>query len=339
MMSGKPSVKMISTLRNQRQRNGFALLVVIVVMLLVSFLASQLILQVRTESQVVFNTQNQVMANQLAEAGVNLAIFRILDSPAEYQGEEYERLDHGVPYETELATGKVKYVVTSETGKIDLNYDLIHNPQLRRLLELFFEFHGLEPEEIATVIDSLIDWTDTDDLLSLNGAEKKHYEALADPYIPQNGRIKDPAEFFLINGTERLVGKFNAGEVFTVNNTTRKINYNNLTPAMLDFITNGDSSKKEAYFEEIAIAQNGKLNQAQALQIFGAERMDLLGPYLIDTSAQGLLYSVIAFGSIKTEDEAGEENEENKGPASRIDALLYKQGGGFKIISWKEQYT
>ena len=40
---------------------------------------------------------------------------------------------------------------------------------------------------------------------------KPTYEELEDPYIARNGKILDPTEFFLINGTDELVDKLGNG--------------------------------------------------------------------------------------------------------------------------------
>lgn len=312
------------------ENKGFALIVVMVVMLLVSFLASQLILKVRTESKIVFNTSMRTAAAFLAEAGVNLALFRLQDTPVEYLGEEYEKFMQGYMYEATLPNGKVEYLVAGESGKINLN------SAPRRLLELFFEHHGLEPEEIATVLDSLEDWKDSDDFHKINGAEKKQYEELEIPYIPRNGNIEDPAEFFLIYGTTPLIGKFDAEEIFTVQNTnSRTIDYNKATPAILDFLTGGDEEKKAAYIE--SRAAYGDLNDATARQVFGDERYDLLSPYLTNRSSlQDPYLTIIATGKVTDKDDA--ETEDKKLPACRVDALVKKEGAGYKILSWKEQY-
>ena len=274
-------------------------------------------------------------ASFLAEAGVQLAGFRMLDQPVEYLGEEYEKLIHGLPYETILQKGAIKYMVTGETGKIDLNW----NENSTQLLRLFLEFHGLETEQIDIIVDALLDWRDTDDLVRLNGAEMKAYEELVPSYIPRNGNIEDPAEFFLIYGTELLRGKLVAEEVFTVRNPNGngKIDYNNLTPAMLDFVTDRDESKKEAYREALALSPTGKLNPATARQVFGDERYDLLAPYFNENNpSPGRYYAVIAYGQAYAEN--AQEEQIPSGPVCRIDAVIGKEARGFRIVSWKEQF-
>ena len=223
--------------KDQHENGGFALLVVILVMLITSFLASQLIMQVRTDLQIAANIKQRVVGRMLAEGGVNLALFRLIDKPEvdfeeKIGGAVFLR---GRTYETVLSTGKMEYYAVSESGKMDLNKKTPID-----LLKKFLEYHALTEEEVDVVVDSLLDWRDNDDLHRINGAEKDYYEELEKPYIPRNGQIEDPAEFFLLRGTESLRGKFDPYAVFTVKNGSGKVNINNLSPEMLAFLVDDD---------------------------------------------------------------------------------------------------
>ena len=313
---------------NARQNHGFALVVVIVILLLVSFLASQLILQVRTELQVAHNVKKRSAGVFLAEAGINLGLFRIMDKPVYYDDEEYENFLEGHPYETSLSNGKIRYYAVNESGKIDLN-----NPP-PRLLELFLEYHNVEPDRIATIVDSLQDWRDKDNLHRLYGAEKDVYEELTPPYIPRNGNITEPDEFFLVNGTDILLDKFAADEIFTVHNKTRKINFNSLPPAMLDFLTEGDPEKIQAYRE--AQELHIRLSGIHALEILGDERYALLKPFLGFSSSNNKYYFIVSEGrnvytsldneTLNTRNEAG----------IKISILAEVTKIKYTYLSWKE---
>ena len=246
-------------------------MIVIVVMLLASFLASQLILNVKTELLITQNVKARVMGSYLAEAGTNMAIFRVLgqkplDIPAFGEEEEWRLFFEGFQYEFFLPTGRVTYYAVNETGKIDLNKSPL------RLIKLFLEYKlGAEKEEeIDIILDSLLDWRDPDDLHRLNGAESEFYQGLDDPYTARNGPIKDVNEFFLINGTEGLAGQFDAMTVFSVYNTAGKINFNSLTPAMLNFVTNNNSEMIAAY-REAKKEFHGRLPSALDIEILGEE--------------------------------------------------------------------
>ena len=146
---------MIHTDGDGRSERGFALVVVILILLLVSVLVANLVMQVRSELQVARNIKDRTAGRFLAEGGVQLAIFRKQDRVVNSEGTEYERFLEGFSYETMLADkGRIRYYLVSESGKIDLN------TVPRQLLELFLVYHGLEIDEVDTVYDSLLDWRD-----------------------------------------------------------------------------------------------------------------------------------------------------------------------------------
>ena len=330
-------------------RGGFALVVVIVVVLLASFLASQLIMQVRTELAVSHNIKARVSGHFLAEAGLSLGLFRLLDRPLDIPAigpeEDWEDFYQGYEYQVFLPKGKVTYFVSSESGKIDLNK--AEDP----LIQLFLEYQLGEDkeEEISTVLDSLLDWKDNDDLYRENGAESDYYGALKDPYIARNGKIEDPADFFLIKGTGPMLGKFFAEEIFTVHNTDGKINFNSLTPAMLDFLTGGDKEKAAAYRDAL-VEFKGKLNAAIASEILG-DQFVKFQPYLSYTTSNNQFYYIVGTGYAGVEQgqefsmpgQEGEEGEEGATPRKlpgTIDSMIIKkEGGGFTCLAWQERFT
>lgn len=306
---------------------GFVLVVVIVIMLLVTFLAAQLILLVRTELAVAHNVKTRSAGVFLAEAGINLGLFRLMDKPVFNDEVEYENLLEGTPYKASLPNGEILYYVVNESGKIDLNKP---SP---RLLELFLEYHNVDPDQIAIIVDSLQDWRDVDNLHRLHGAEKDTYDERIPPYTPRNGNITQPGEFFLINGTDILIDTFAADEVFTVHNSSGKINFNSLTPAMLDFLTGGDPERKESYFE--AQTLNITLGQAQALEILGDERYELFRPFLSFSSNRNSYYYIVAEGRKIYDSEGVPANNKHRAGV-KISVLAEVKNKRYTYLSWKE---
>ena len=336
--------------KDRRKNGGFALVVVILVMLISSFLASQLILQVRTDMKISANNQQRVIGRMLAEGGVNLALFRLIDKPGIDFGEKLggDVFLRGRTYETALSTGKIEYYAVSESGKIDLNYSATRISN-RILLEKFLAHHGLAEEEVVVVCDSLADWWDSNDLYSLNGAEKDYYEELEKPYIPRNGKLEDPAEFFLIRGTESLRGLFDPYAVFTVNNPRGKININHLSPDMLAFLVGGDESLVERYWEELDLAAPFPLSMTTFKGIIGDEMYTSVRRFLVNSS-NVKIYSIVAHGYAgdfsKETPEGEEENEVEDAdnppkhrPATKIRVLVDIANEKFQYLSWREQYV
>ena len=308
---------------------GFALLVVIMVLLLASFLASQLSLDVRTEQRLAANAKERDRAAILAEAGFNIALFRLMDKPIDLEAEsEYGRLVPGRQYTHPLKGGQVRYHAVNESGKIDLNAG---DP---RLLELFLRYRKLSLMQATVVLDALQDWRDPDNLLRLNGAEQEYYMNLPEPYIPRNGRIEDPGEFFLLRGADLLAGEFSADEVFTVHNPEKGINVNSLTPAMLDFVVDGDEARRQAYHEARQLQTT--FNAAMIRQIIGERRFAELEPFFrYEEGMASLFYTITTTGQA-----GGPDGAERQGAAGlTINALVRVLANGYQILSWQERYS
>lgn len=306
-----------------RRPAGFALMVVIVVLLFASFLASTLTLQLRAEQQTAFNATTRAASRFLAEAGVNLALFRLLDTPLAADP-QYENLVPGVEYEATLRTGTVHYSAVNEGGKLDLN----NAP--RALLVLFLRHHGFSQEEGNAFCDALQDWRDSDDLLRLHGAEQQYYQNLTQPYLPRNGEIEEAAEVLLVRGADRLAGRFEPEEVFTVYNPQGKINANHLTPAMLAFVMEGDSARMQAFRE----AQQTYLviDKALARQLIGDQRYAELEPYLTFEKEGGTShYQITAIGRPLP----GRPGATTP-PGVKTTTLVRIFGDTYQFVLWKE---
>jgi general secretion pathway protein K len=329
---------------SKKKDAGFALVVVILVMLISSFLASQLIMQVRTDMRISANNRERVVGRMLAEGGINLALFRLIDQPAIDYEEKLggPKLLGGLTYETVLATGKIEYYAVSESGKIDLN------KAKEDLFRKFLAYQGLEADEVDIVVDSWLDWRDNDDLHRINGAERNYYEELDNPYIPRNGRIEDPAEFFLIRGTESLRGKFDPYAVFTVDNNSNKININELSPEMLDFLVGGDEEFAKRFREEQKLVPNGRITRAKLQELVGDDGYVQLSGHLADSALVSRYFSIVAHGypgdfsledsEVEVIEGEGEDASERHRAATKI-RVLVDTSKGFQYLSWREQYV
>lgn len=328
-------------------QNGFALVVVILVMLLASVLASQLIMLTSTELKISHNIKSRAVGHFLAEAGINLGLFRLLDRPLDTPvdlgpEEDWDKFYQGYKYALFLPTGRVTYYVSNESGKIDLN----HAPP--GLMRLFLTYElGLEPGtddvRIDTIIDSMADWRDTDNMHRLNGAENEYYTNLDSPYIVRNGPIKDPSEFFLIKDTGELAGKFEATDIFTVHNPTGKINFNTVTPAMLDFLTGGSQEAAAAY--QAAKKAYGYNIQAVTAEIMGDKQYSLLHNYLDYNRGMNQYYFIVGTGYADVVKADIEQQDETRTGAVKphhtavIDSLLIRKSGrNFTRMAWQERY-
>jgi len=88
--------------------------------------------------------------------------------------------------------------IESEGSRLNLNALL--NPDDRIVLEELFYQWGLRSDDAARVVAHLIDWVDTDNTPSPNGAEASFYANLERFHHPPNRPLRDLDEALLVSG-------------------------------------------------------------------------------------------------------------------------------------------
>ena len=152
-----------------RDQRGFALVMVIWGLALLSLMAAAFISEARTELRRAANLRARAQAETLAEAGINLGIARLVaERGATYPQRWTEKID-GHP---------VTIAIVDERGRINFNEA---EPELLAGL-----FHSMSlPEAAATALtDAIVDFRDADHTARLNGAEDSSYP-------PGSGGAKD----------------------------------------------------------------------------------------------------------------------------------------------------
>ncbi len=316
-----------------RQKNtpdqGFALVVVIMVLLLITAIAAEMIFTVRTGIQEGRQAKQNSIGRGLAKAGVNLALFHLIDKPIDFN-EDFTYIP-GSKHSVYLATGKVDFQTLSESGKIDLNR--INRP----LFSQFLQEYGYEEDEKEIFIDSIQDWIDNDDLHRLNGAESEYYETLAQNYSPKNSPFSDPSEIFMVRGAEKLVGKLNPSDFFTIYNPSSRINFNTIGPSMLYTITSGDPERIQQYHE---LKEEGVLFNATHAQLILDDNYERWKPFLTYSRGKNQYYTVITtgFADLSSLDETDETVDNRKRyTGCRIRLLLKCTGNRLRYLRWSEE--
>ena len=172
-----------------RHSRGIALITVLWVLVLLSLIAAGFSRTTRTDVGLARNRVENAKAEALAEAGVNLAVLKLLSGvPAERW-----RADGSV-YGWRFGGGEILIEVRDEGGKIDLN---AAPPEL---LAALFAAAGLTPDEATALADAVADYRDTDDFRRTSGAEDDDYESAELGY-----GAKD-APFELIEELQQVIG-------------------------------------------------------------------------------------------------------------------------------------
>lgn len=163
---------------------------------------------IRIEVNAARNVVDQKQGYYLARAGIEYAVYRILETQSAFfqsqqqmqQGLEQQEVPDVLSGKTsiQMPNGVSDVEIIEETGKINLNAPLgeTYSNMIYNLLVMV----GMDPSQADVVTDSIIDWRDEDDFTSPNGAESDYYQSLDHPYLAKNGFFDVPEELLLVRG-------------------------------------------------------------------------------------------------------------------------------------------
>jgi general secretion pathway protein K len=177
---------------NDGQR-GIALIAVLGFLTVMSLLTISVVGASRTSINGATRHLARVQAEAAVESGVNLAVVqliaaRILAPPV-----------LSAPQQFAIGGYDVVVAARPESSKIDLNFaDL-------PLLMGMFRAAGADPDQASALASAVLDWRDADDLLHVNGAEAREYEAAGLRYSPSNRLFESVAELRLVLGVTNAI--------------------------------------------------------------------------------------------------------------------------------------
>lgn len=184
------------------RERGIALIIVLWIMMLLIVMTLAFSVAVRTEAFSTFTFRDQLENKYLAEAGLQRAMLEIVyrnvnkTTAVENNAQSVIPID-GTPREGVLEDGRYRLALTDEGGKININ--LLTDASGIILNNLLVNL-GVEKEQADTIVDSLLDWKDTDDLHRLHGAESDYYMSLPNPYNAKDANFDNLEELLLVRG-------------------------------------------------------------------------------------------------------------------------------------------
>ncbi|HTY60723.1 MAG TPA: general secretion pathway protein GspK [Acidobacteriota bacterium] len=185
------------------------------------------------------NAQSLENAYYVARAGIASTVYQLMEkrilptvTGAQLQ-ETPDPVDLGI-VTGEFGGGTYRVDIQDESGKINLN--IVSAEQMHALAEAI----GIPQEDADIIVDSILDWRDSDKLTRLNGAEDDYYQTMNPPYKAKNGRFDTVEELLLVRGItptyfygypERTVDntvvyRYGLSRYFTVYSNRNQININ-----------------------------------------------------------------------------------------------------------------
>ena len=188
-----------------RDEQGFALLLVLLVLALVAVVSVEFAYSMRLEAAAVRAYKSGIIGNHLAETALEQAIREIVaDTPFVVEEEDglltfYTADRRPLPRlrreKAELGGGQYSYRITDEEARLNVN----NSPpdRIDRLLQTL----GVDKEVRDTIVDSIQDWRDPNEEHRLNGAESEdYYLKLPVPYRAHNANLESITELLQIKG-------------------------------------------------------------------------------------------------------------------------------------------
>lgn len=185
------SDRKISNSRVKSCQTGFALVLVLWVISLLTIMAGSFALSMRRESTIVAGIKDNAGAIATAEAGIAFAEMMLLHPD---QNKRW-RADGNI-YQVDFGTAKIRLRLFSEGGKIDINKANI------TLLQALLAQSDADEGKQAKIIAAIIDWRDKDDLTTLEGAEKNEYKSAGLKYQPRNKPFQSLEELQMVLGLD-----------------------------------------------------------------------------------------------------------------------------------------
>jgi general secretion pathway protein K len=221
---------------------GFALVAVLLVMGLLGIIGAEFAYSMRLEASAMRSWKDNINAAHLAEAGLEQAL-RELSGDAKFASEAVDGLltfynpqRVALPRlprsRVRLGPGEFSYRITDEQSRIYVNVN--NRERLDKLLQCL----GIDKNNRDQIVDSILDWVDTNEEHHLHGAESDdYYLTLPTPYRARNGPIESVNELLQIKGVTPALfggadGKPGLADVFTARGAPQ-VNVNTAGPVVL----------------------------------------------------------------------------------------------------------
>jgi len=325
---------MTSTVGNDEQ--GIILIALMWLLVALSVIALSFSRESRVDVSVARNTRDLTMAYYVARAGIQTAVFRLVERvyAPPVQGIETQEptpLDLG-ELQGDFGGGAYRVEIQDEAGKVNVNF--VTEDQLRAL----FAAIGIPKEDADTIADSIMDWKDVDKAHRINGAEDDYYERLPRPYKTKNGRIETVEELLLIRGVtpgyyygRREKGQdgsrrylYGLSRYFTVYSNSNRINVNYAPPEVLMSVPGMTPEAAQMIYERRKVKPfRTTADLTRDLPItLGAQTL----PFL--STDRSMIYTLTAYAHM--------ENSKVKRVIRAVVSLDPSQVNRYKIVYWNE---
>ncbi len=196
---------------NSENQEGFILIAVLWVCLLLSIFALNMATKSRLQGVQAMHVQERPLQSQLLSSALSIGEHEyrkyrenrgLLEERGEWEAAAGKELElwfpRYEPYRLELQDMSLGVRVVNTRGKLDINSVDVH------LLEEVLNVCGVKSaSRVSSIANSILDWIDQDDQRRPDGADSDYYLSLSQPYLPKNNAMQDIHELLLVRGVTR----------------------------------------------------------------------------------------------------------------------------------------
>lgn len=333
--------------RIHRGDDGIALVSVLWVLVLLTAIVGEFAYSMRTEVNITRNFKEATQAYYIAHSGLIRSVVEMIRNNAKAKSREIadEVTEDSVwrvnvPIAPQrFGTGEFSVHIDNSAGLIDLNTagDV--------LLGLMVNTLEISDNEKSVIVDSILDWRDTDDFHRLNGAENKYYQSLPNPYACKNAAFHSVEELLLVRGISPELFDDKLKTIVTVipqspmtRNAKRRLPLR-IAPAVSNQI-NINAAPRHLLEALPQITSE----QVQSIVDYRADRdiiaieeiRDLIGGQAFSAISPNITLSLSPYYTIRAE---GSVTGSSVKQIIRATVQIGNElPGGYKIMGWQDQY-
>jgi general secretion pathway protein K len=323
--------------RKRARQKGFALVLVLWILSLLTIMAGSFALTMRREASIIEGIKNNAQAMSVAESGIAMAEMMMLIPDAAKRW----RADSSV-YQINFTNAKVRIQLLSEAGKIDLN------TAEEALLQALMSQAPIDEDQQTRLVNAIIDWRDNDDLARTDGAEKKEYQDAGLSYQPRNKPFQSIEELQLVLGMNENIYNW-LEDLITVYSGQPTVNLQLASPAVLRVMPDLDEAVKDEYMqarrERSAKAQettspfgeSGQLSAPSGESLAAPsgenEAVTIISEALLDDGSTAIINAIIK------RSEGGQQSFAQAFGQPFGQEIPGQQSSPFQILKWQRNYA
>lgn len=311
---------------------GIALLLVLWIFIFLFVVAFEFSTAAREEATVAHRFSDETQGYYLAVAGFEQGVYDYLQQSSGQEpvvNAEPTDLFDGVWRKETLGHDSYRFRLVDESGKININR--VDEATLRTVLTNL----GVEEPRRTILVDSILDWRDTDDLHRVNGAENEYYLSLSPSYTAKNGPFDAIEDLLWVRGVttdvyygfgddgslEGMSDRVGLRDIFTVDSPINRVNLRTASAEVIHALLGIPLAKSRDFVEE-----REKLSEksiADLLRLFGIEAGNAM-----------LQKFIVANPTVITIEAEG--RPQDSGISRRVKGVIRARGGnrGFELLRW-----